>query len=88
MSNTIKINVKLPKDDSYPELLRFYCQTCDADDPSLDFMSNMWSYANSKGTLTGKQARSADAYINHRLSQLNMKLPTGDESNENLSMEK
>ena len=83
----ISIEVSLPQDNTYTELLRFYCQTCEADDPTLAFMSSMWSYAHHKGHLTGKQATSANAYIDHRLKKLNI-IETEDGTYENLSMEK
>lgn len=78
MSKSIQFEVNLPLNNSYSELLRFYCQTCKADDPSLGFMSNMWSYANSRGNLTGKQAVSADAYIEYRFKELGLLLSEVD----------
>lgn len=85
MSESIKIEVQLPQDDTYKESLRFYCQTCTADDPTLPFMASMWSFAIANEYLTGKQAKSALIYLNYRFKQYNL-----DEVciHEDLSMEK
>jgi len=62
-----------PQNNSYTELLRFYCQTSDIDDPSLPFMASMWSYSIANdGGLTGRQQKAADVYITHRLKQYNL----------------
>lgn len=77
----LKVNVKIPEDCSWKEFLRFYCQTCDYDDPSLPFMASMWSYAIANDGLTGKQAESAFGYIAHRYKKLGLAHPwiNGDE---------
>lgn len=80
----IKKNIKIPQDNSYTELLRFYCQTSEQDDPTLPFMVSMWSYSIAKGGLTGKQAKNAGVYINHRLRSLGLEEV---EIDEDLSME-
>lgn len=61
----ITVEVSPPKDNTWPELLRFYCQQADSEDPSLPFMASMWSYALNTGGLTGRQAESAERYIVH-----------------------
>lgn len=68
----LKVDILPPQDNTYIELLRFWCQTSDAEDPSLPFMASMWSYALANNFLTGKQAKSANVYINHRLKSLGL----------------
>jgi hypothetical protein len=70
--DTIPIKIAEPQDNSYTELLRFYCQTSEQDDPTLPFMASMWSYSLANGCLTGKQAKNANLYINHRLKTLGL----------------
>lgn len=55
-----------PVDRSWQEGLRFYCQTSDPSDPNLNFMARMWSYALSKGELTGAARESALNYMSTR----------------------
>ena len=62
-------DISPPTDNSWTELLRFYCQTADANDPGLPFMASMWSFAISKGKLTGKQADHAKRYIQHAMEK-------------------
>ena len=69
MQEKITFEIAVPKNSSYGEMLRFWCQTADAEDPSLPFMASMWSYAIANGELSGKQAKSADNYILHRLKE-------------------
>lgn len=72
MPKKIKVDVLPPRDYTYIELLRFWCQTAHADDPSLPFMASMWSYALANNSLTGRQARSANVYINYRMRELGL----------------
>lgn len=60
----------LPEYHAWPESLRFYCQTSSPNDPSLEFMASMWSYAIYNGSLTGKQAESAHKYLTARYKEL------------------
>jgi hypothetical protein len=68
----IDVKVSPPNDNSWNEALRFYCQTCEYDNPALPFMVSMWSYSISNDGLTGKQAKAAEVYIKHRFSKLNL----------------
>lgn len=70
----ITIEVQPPKDYSWAELLRFYCQQSEADNPALPFMASMWSYALNTGGLTGKQADSAMRYITHACKERGLSL--------------
>lgn len=68
----ISVKIRPPRDNTWEELLRVYCQLADADDPSLPFMASMWSYAINNGGLTGKQADSANRYISHMFKRHNV----------------
>lgn len=62
MKNII-LKIPTPRDNSYLERLRFWCQSADPSDPALFFMVNMWSYCIAVGDPTGAKKRSVDAYL-------------------------
>ncbi len=75
---TLQIDIQKPQDDTIQEYLRFYCQTSEHDDPSLDFMVNMWSFSVAKGDLYGNPLHTAIKFLNHRLKKY--KIPQLDVS--------
>ena len=66
---TIQKEISPPTDNSWTELLRFYCQTADANDPGLPFMASMWSFAIANGELSGKHAASAELFVKHAMNK-------------------
>ena len=66
---TIQKEITPPTDNSWTELLRFYCQTADANDPGLPFMASMWSFAIANGELNGKHAASAKLFVKHAMDK-------------------
>lgn len=55
--------IESPRDYTYAEVLRFLVQTADVDDPSLNFIINIWNVSLQKGGLTTKQAKLIEPYI-------------------------
>jgi len=51
-----------PRDRTYLEVFRYIIQTCDADEPNMDYIVSLWSYSLANDGLTDAQIKTIRPY--------------------------
>ena len=59
-----------PQTDTYTEWLRYLVQSCEHDDPALEFLASIYSYCIKNDGITEKQKIYVKPYINKAISDL------------------